>query len=201
MGLTPAEAALTGTAFGALATFSSAWLIQRATTRRERENRVWDRRMAVYDEVMIVVRRMADLREAVRRTGTFPERRSGETAPTDDMSPLLARLEIYGSDELLAACKHAFAARRRWKLAWGKWHTQRENNPRISDNDTFWVEFKKAVKKSRKADRRLLSLLRAEVHPERISARRKMLMRLKRFRLPNPRRGRSIDPGRTPDRP
>ncbi|WP_055569548.1 hypothetical protein [Streptomyces atriruber] len=194
MGLSPAEAALTGTAFGALATFSSAWLIQRATTRRERENRVWDRRMAVYDEVMIVVRRMADLRETVRRTGAFPERRPDDTGPADAMSPLLARLEIYGSDALLTACKRAFAARRRWNLAWGTWHTQRDNNPRISDNDEFWVEFKKTVKKSRKADRRVLSLLRAEVHAERISVWRKLQTRLKWIRWPKPRRRRVIAP-------
>lgn len=194
MGLTPAEAALTGTAFGALATFSSAWLIQRATTRREHENRVWDRRMAVYDEVMIAVRRMADLRETVRRTGAFPERPPGAPVPADDMSPLLARLEIYGSDALLTACKRAFAARRRWKLAWGSWCTQQDNNPRISDNDAYWVEFKRAVKKSRKADHRLLDLLRSEIHPERISMRRKWLTRLKRSRFPRIRRARPVIP-------
>lgn len=181
MGLTPAVAALGGTALGALATFSSAWLIQRATTRRERENRVWDRRMAVYDEVMIVVRRLADLRETVLRTGAFPERRAGETGPADDMSPLLARLEIYGSDALLAACKRAFTAWRRWNRAWAQWHTQRENNPRISDNDEFWVAFRETVRKSRKADRRVLALLRAEVHPERVTLVRKLLARAKRL--------------------
>ncbi|MEU6992495.1 hypothetical protein ABZ953_17785 [Streptomyces sp. NPDC046465] len=203
MGLTPAEAALSGTALGALATSSSAWLIQRATTRRERENRIWDRRMAVYDEVMIVVRRMAGLRETVLRTGAFPERRAGETGPADDMSPLLARLEIYGSDALFGACKRAFTAWRQWNLAWAKWRTQRENNPRISDNDEFWVEFKVTVRKSRKADRRVLALLRAEVHPEKPTLWRKLLVRakslkgfevLKGFKVSNPFRRRSIGP-------
>ncbi|MGV9878291.1 hypothetical protein [Streptomyces sp. NPDC003006] len=174
MGLTPAEAALCGTALGATATFSSAWYIQRATTRRERENRIWDRRMEVYDEVMIVVRRMADLRETVLRTGAFPERRAGEAAVVDDVVPLLARLEIYATDPLLDACKDMFDAGHEWNWAWGAWRTQRGNNPRRGEDDDLWVEFELTVDKSRESDGIVLDLLRAEVHTEKRRKRRKL---------------------------
>ncbi|QEV18271.1 hypothetical protein [Streptomyces alboniger] len=179
MALTPAEAALCGTALGALATFSSAWFIQRATSRRERDNRVWDRRMQVYDEVMIVVRRMAELRETVLRTGVFPERRDGEAAVVDDVVPLLARLEIYATDPLLDACKGTFEAGHEWNWAWGAWRTQRGNNPRRGEDDELWVEFELAADKAREADGLVLDLLRAEVHREQRPKRRKLPERLR----------------------
>ncbi|CAM5411523.1 putative protein OS=Streptomyces alboniger OX=132473 GN=CP975_12865 PE=4 SV=1 [Streptomyces alboniger] len=180
-------AALSGTALGALATFSSAWFIQRATTRRERENRIWERRAQVYDEVMILLRRMAVLREAVLRTGRFPKRRTGEPGPVDDVVPLLARLEIYASDPLLDACEDMFAARKAWQWAWGAWRTQRDHHPRRSDDDDLWVEFEARARESSEADDVVLRLLRAEMHAERRSGRWRRPVRGR----PRPRVGRN----------
>ncbi|MFJ2773375.1 hypothetical protein [Streptomyces sp. NPDC087300] len=167
MGLTAAEAALTGTALGSLMTFSSAWYIQRATTRREREHRVWERRRDVYDEAVIVMHRIGHLRDEVEEFGDFPERPAGAPDPLGDMTALVARMDIYGSDELLAACERASEALDGWNWAWGAWHTQQETNPRRSMSDPRWVRFLEAVAASRAAESRVIGLLRAEVHLER----------------------------------
>ncbi|MEV7197720.1 hypothetical protein AB0N81_38910 [Streptomyces sp. NPDC093510] len=172
MGLTPAEAALSGTALGAAATFSSAWLIQLATTRRDREHRVWEQRVAAYVEAMALVRRSGDLRETAVRTGELRGSRDGAAAPADDMPALIARLEIFGTDVALDVCRDAFEATDAWQWAWGSWRTQEGNNPRRSTNDRLWVEFENSAATSREADLRVLELLRAEVRGEQLGRRR-----------------------------
>ncbi|QEU94143.1 hypothetical protein CP970_27465 [Streptomyces kanamyceticus] len=167
VGLTAVEAALTGTALGSLATFSSAWYIQRATTRREHESRLWERRRGVYDEAVILMHRIGHLRDEVEETGAFPERAPGDPDPVGDMTALVARMDIYGTDELLAACERVFEALDGWNRAWGAWHTQRETNPRRSASDPRWVRFLDLVKVSREAESRAIGLLRSDVHVER----------------------------------
>ncbi|WP_409237462.1 hypothetical protein [Streptomyces sp. PA5.6] len=167
MGLTAVEAALTGTTLGALATFSSAWLIQRATTRREHDSRVWEVRRAVYDEAVVVVHRAGHLRDEVLRTGAFPERPVGGADPEHDMIALVARMSIYGTDALVAACEGSREAMLGWTSAWGAWRTQPETNPRRSATDPLWVEFTRRVAASGAADARVLRELRREVRLER----------------------------------
>ncbi|MFE0175679.1 hypothetical protein ACFWZ2_25490 [Streptomyces sp. NPDC059002] len=167
MGLTAVEAALTGTALGSLATFSSAWYIQRATSRREHEHRVWARRRDVYDEAVIVMHRIGQLRDHVEEFGKLPERAAGAPDPLGDMTALVARMDIYGSDDLLEACECASEAFNGWNLAWGFWRTRREVNPRMSASDPRWVRFLESVAASRAAEKRVIELLRAEVHVER----------------------------------
>lgn len=166
VGLTAVEAALTGTALGSLATFSSAWYIQRATSRREHESRVWERRRGVYDEAVIVMHRIGHLRDEVEESGRFPEREPGDPDPLGDMPALVARMDIYGTDELLEACERVSEALDGWNTAWGAWRTQRETNPRRSASDPRWVRFLDCVQVSREAESRVIGLLRADVHVE-----------------------------------
>ncbi|NEA56176.1 hypothetical protein G3I60_18980 [Streptomyces sp. SID13666] len=140
-------------------------IAQRSTTRREREHRVWDRRMAVYDESLILIHRIAHDRGEMVRTGILPERRNPQTDRAD-ITPVLAKLEIYGSDQLLAAHEKTFEAMREWINAWGIWKTQEETNPRRSDRDPLWVIVTEGVRKAEEADRRFVELLRAEARAD-----------------------------------
>lgn len=78
MRITPAEAAIIGTSLGATATLSAAWITQRATSRRERERRLWDRRVATYDDLMSTVHTYAQLRAHTRRSFDLPELREDQ---------------------------------------------------------------------------------------------------------------------------
>ncbi|MGY0486334.1 hypothetical protein [Streptomyces sp. WG-D5] len=167
MRLTAVEAALTGAALGSLTTFCTAWFIQRATARREHDGRVWERRRAVYDDTVVVMHRIGRLRDEVEDTGRIPPRPAGAPDPLGDMVPVVARMDIYGTDALLQACEEASEAMDGWHWAWGVWTRQRETNPRRSRTDPLWVKFLDAVQRSKAAESRVIELLRAELHSAR----------------------------------
>ncbi|MGB8945045.1 MAG: hypothetical protein WCD21_33160 [Streptomyces sp.] len=160
MGLNPAEAAITGTTLGAIASFSGAWLTQHATDRRERENRVWARCMDVYEEAMIAVHRVGDLRSQLSDTGDWPD---GTGAAVSDVHVLAARLEIYATAPVLEAHWNALQATRAWIKAWHDWDNQEGTNPRVSRTDPLWQKFTEHVKESEDSDQLLLGILREEV--------------------------------------
>ncbi|MEV0114225.1 hypothetical protein AB0H77_13385 [Streptomyces sp. NPDC050844] len=164
MTLNPATAAIIGMSLGAVASFSGAWLTQHATNRRERENRVWTRCMAVYEEAMIVVHRLGDLRAELSVEGKWPD---GTRAAVADAHVLAARLEIYAGSTVLDAHWATFQAMRAWIEAWQDWDSQEGTNPRVSRTDPRWREFTELVEKSEEADRQFLRILRKEVHGER----------------------------------
>ncbi|MEU5957160.1 hypothetical protein [Streptomyces sp. NPDC047525] len=164
MGLNPAEAAITGMTLGAIASFSGAWLTQHATDRRERENRVWSRCMDVYEEAMVAVHRVGDLRAQLSSTGEWPD---DTGAAVSDVHVLAARLEIYATDRVREAHWTAFQAMRAWINAWHDWDNQEGTNPRVSQTDPLWAEFTKLVEESEDSDHQLLGILRDEVHGKR----------------------------------
>ncbi|MEV2250678.1 hypothetical protein AB0I94_08890 [Streptomyces sp. NPDC050147] len=160
MTLNPATAAIIGTTLGAIASISGALLTQHATNRRERENRVWSRRMAVYEDAMITVHRLAELRSELSRTGTWPD---GTGAAVTDSHALAARLEIYATTEVLDAHLDTFTAMRAWMHAWEEWDNQEEGHPRVSQSDGLWREFIRCVDASVESDRQFWIILRKEV--------------------------------------
>ncbi|MGW6272690.1 hypothetical protein [Streptomyces sp. NPDC055060] len=162
MTLNPATAAIIGTTLGAIASISGALLTQHATNKRERENRVWSRCMTVYEEAMITVHRLADLRAELSRTGTWPQG-VGTGAAVTDSHALAARLEIYATTEVLDAHWATFTAMRGWIDAWEEWDSQEGDNPRVSESDALWREFTRRTEESKKADRDFWIILRAEV--------------------------------------
>jgi hypothetical protein len=156
----PATAAIIGTTLGALATIAGASLTQFLTNRRERESRVWSRCMTVYEDAMITVRRLGELRSELSTTGNWPD---GTGAAVTDSHVLAARLEIYATTEVLDAHWATFTAMQAWIAAWEEWDSQEGDNARVSETDELWREFMRSVDASKESDRQFWITLRREV--------------------------------------
>ncbi|MGK3938147.1 hypothetical protein ABK046_06905 [Streptomyces caeruleatus] len=167
MRITPAEAAIIGTSLGATATLSAAWITQRATSRRERERRLWDRRVATYDDLMSTVHTYAQLRAHTRRTFDLPELEGVRNEAMHSAAALAARIELYSSAPLREACERSFDGMQRWLEAWEEWHEQGPSVRLPSQADGLWKKFTKRVEEAEEADSELLELLLADVHGER----------------------------------
>ena len=167
MRITPAEAAIIGTSLGATATLSAAWITQRATSRRERERRIWDRRVATYDDLMSTVHTYAQLRAHTRQTFDLPQLEGVRNDALHSAATLAARIELYSSEKLREACEESFDGMRRWLEAWEEWHDQGEDIRLPSKADGLWKKFTDRVEESEAADSELLDLLVADIHGER----------------------------------
>jgi gas vesicle protein len=178
VGFSPAEAAITGTLVGATATFSAAWLTQRATTKRDRERRIWDRRVDTYADLMTTVHVLAQDRAWTEQYGERPEDQSSSAVARQSAGALAARVELYSSEELRKACERSFDCADEWMDAWQRWHDRGEGTRLKSTRDRQWRRFTECVRASQEADSRLLSLLLADVHEERLRRRKKPLRRL-----------------------
>ena len=172
MHITPAEAAIIGTSLGATATLSAAWITQRATSRRERERRLWDRRVATYDDLMSTLHTYAQLRAHTRRSFDLPELEGVRSEALHSAATLAARIELYSSEPLREACERSFDGVQRWLLAWEEWHEQGPAVRLPSQADGLWKKFTRRVEEAERADSELLELLLADVHGTRRGARR-----------------------------
>lgn len=160
--ISPAEAAIIGTSLGATATLSAAWLTQRATTRRDQERRLWDRRVDTYADLMSTIHAFARMRAQARLTGELPDSEERRATAQNAAVTLVARIELYSSEPLRLACQKSFDGIDKWQEAWEQWHNQGEDI-RL-EADKRWQRFARFVKESRAADRELLELLLADVH-------------------------------------
>ncbi len=159
-----AVAALIGAVVGASASITAALLTQRATDRRDRERRMWDRRVDTYDDMMATIHRFARMRAHAERTGRLPESRGRRDEARGSAQLLTARIEIYSSEKLRGACEKAFAEIQNWMRAWEAWH-ERDVGLRLqSDKDAKWQVFLQCVRDSKEADRALLDLVHIDVH-------------------------------------
>jgi hypothetical protein len=165
--ISPTEAALIGTSLGATATLSAAWLTQRSTSRRERERRLWDRRVATYDDLMSTVHTYAQLRALTRRSFDLPELEGVRSEALHSAATLAARIELYSSERLREACERSFDCVQRWLEAWEEWHQQGAQVRLPSQADGLWKKFLKRVEEAEEADSELLELLLADVHGKR----------------------------------
>ncbi|MER6284018.1 hypothetical protein [Streptomyces sviceus] len=173
MRITPAEAAIIGYSVGATATLSAAWLTQRATSRRERERRLWDRRVATYDDLMSTLHTYAQLRAHTRRSFDLPQLEGVRSEALHSAAALAARIELYSSEPLREACERSFDGVQRWLLAWEEWHEQGAAVRLPSQADGLWKKFTKRVEEAEKADSELLELLLADIHGKRRGPRRR----------------------------
>jgi hypothetical protein len=171
--ITPAEAAIIGYSVGATATLSAAWLTQRATSRRERERRLWDRRVATYDDLMSTLHTYAQLRAHTRRSFDLPQLEGVRSEALHSAAALAARIELYSSEPLREACERSFDGVQRWLLAWEEWHEQGAAVRLPSQADGLWKKFTKRVEEAEKADSELLELLLADIHGKRRGPRRR----------------------------
>ncbi|MEV0734581.1 hypothetical protein AB0I51_01150 [Streptomyces sp. NPDC050549] len=167
MRITPAEAAIIGTSLGATATLSAAWTTQRATSRRERERRIRDHRVATYEDLMSTVHTYAQLRAHTRQTFDLPQLEGVRNEALHSPAAPAARIELYSSERPREACEKSFDGMQRWLEAWEDRHDQGPDVRLPSRADGLWRKFTDRVEESEAADSELLDLLLADIHGER----------------------------------
>ncbi|MEU6257302.1 hypothetical protein [Streptomyces sp. NPDC047043] len=165
MHLTPVEATLIGTTAGALASFSSTLLIQRATLARERESRIWERRATVYEDALTSVNRGERFRAGVLETGELPEvpAQRGREVEAD---LVLARLRIYGSRRVVNAHLRTVAAMTEWITSFAAWKEQAAygRTPlRDAAEDPLWAAVLRQAKRAQDTDLEFAAIVQAEI--------------------------------------
>jgi hypothetical protein len=165
MHVSTVAATLIGTTVGALASFSSTLLIQRATLARERENRIWERRAMVYEDALTSVNRGERFRAGVLETGELPEvpARQGREVEAD---LVLARLKIYGSRPVVNAHARTIAAMTEWITGFAAWKEQAAHGGtpvRDPLQDALWAAVLQAAERAQGADRDLVDVVQAEI--------------------------------------
>jgi hypothetical protein len=165
MHVTTVAATLIGTTVGALASFSSTLLIQRATLTRERENRIWERRATVYEDALTSVNRGARFRAGVMETGELPEApaQQGREVEAD---LVLARLKIYGSRPVVNAQATTIAAMTEWITGFAAWKEQAAHGGtpvRDPAQDPLWADVLQAAERAQGADREFVDVIQAEI--------------------------------------
>ncbi|MET9051775.1 hypothetical protein ABZW50_11555 [Streptomyces bacillaris] len=162
MNLTPATAALMGASitgfFTLLAGLSTQWL----TRSRDREQRVWEKRAAVYEDVLVLAQRLAEDRRGLVRDGAAGDWDS-DLVP-ENLSRVFAKLEIYGTDGLIKAHKESEAALGQWLAAFVNWRSRAGENPEIPQpgENAAWDDFLEKARAAEATDEAFMVKLRAD---------------------------------------
>ncbi|MEV4338049.1 hypothetical protein [Streptomyces sp. NPDC049590] len=130
MEITPVIATLVGAGFGSFTTAMVALGVQKATRTRERENKLWERQVAVIEESLKHERALA-----LKRQQVMSDPQSDSVAVFDvmsgvykdaDVAKISTNLELYGTTVMQEAHAAAFEAFREWLLEFFKWQTTRK---------------------------------------------------------------------------
>lgn len=163
MNLTPAIAALMGAGITGSLTLLAGLSTQWLTRSREREQRVWERRAGVYEDLLVVHREFADDRRKVRRTGVMGEAQSADLS--EGMARIEAKLEIYGSRKLIDAHKRHFEATKDWFVAFVKWDPQAgSSKPPAPGADPEWDRVLEKMGVAEEAEKGLMAEIRRDTH-------------------------------------
>ncbi|GAB2867335.1 hypothetical protein GCM10027074_38570 [Streptomyces deserti] len=178
MALQPVEATLIVGAVGVLTTTSAVLITHRLTLRRDRQHRVWDRRMDTYEEVLRSRRVLAQHRAEVLRTQSA---KSSVIDAEKELNAFLltqAQLDMFGSPAVRALDTLSLAAFNHWARLLSEWRdlyaraTSHFNNQEMWDEaDRKWAELKEASETVDLADRRLVEVIRDEAEFSRFRAR------------------------------
>ncbi|UXY40477.1 hypothetical protein [Streptomyces albidocamelliae] len=174
MGITPVIATLIGAGFGSLTTAFVAVAVQKATLRRERDHKLWERQIAVIEEMIRHERNVAQERQRVMRdpdpgVDVFLSLQSAFAEA--DISKITANLELYGSPALKAAHQAAFEAWRGWLVEFVGWqncskrtgpgHAEEERAEAVRETTKRWPSVEKLSAKADEAYEDLVRVMRA----------------------------------------
>ncbi|MFE6128563.1 hypothetical protein ACFQ6Q_09865 [Streptomyces sp. NPDC056437] len=169
MALQPVEATLIVGAVGVLTTTTAVVITHRLTLRRDRQHRLWDRRMDTYEEVLRTRRALAQHRAEVLRTQSA---KSSIIDPGKELNAFLltqAQLDMFGSPAIRALDTLSLAAFNHWARLLSEWRDLHAraishfNNQEMYDEaDERWAELVHASKSVDLADRRLSEVIRDE---------------------------------------
>lgn len=138
MEITPVIAALVGAGFGSITTTAVAVAVQRATRNRERENKLWERQVAVIEESLRHERVLT-----LKRQQIMSDSQTNSVAVFDivsgvykdaDIAKISTNLELYGTTAMRKAHEEAFEAFREWLTEFFKWQTTKKlTNPGLPE--------------------------------------------------------------------
>ncbi|MFF7545722.1 hypothetical protein ACFZCU_19150 [Streptomyces canus] len=169
MALQPVEATLIVGTASVLASTSAVLITHRLALRRDRQHRVWDRRMDTYKEVLRTRRILSQHRTDVLRT------QSSGTAITDVAGELQAfhltqaQLTMFGSDAIRALDTLSLAAFNNWSRTLSEWSdlnaratAHLKNSEMWEAADRKWAELQELAKSVDLADQHLAKAIRNE---------------------------------------
>lgn len=172
MQIAPVITTLVGAGFGSLSTALVAVAVQRATRRREREHKLWERQVAVIEESLKHERNLASKRKEVMRNpdvDVFLELKDVFNA--SDIPKIMSNLELYGSPAMKDAHEAAFEAFRDWLVEFHEWQghnkrtgpgpTEEERAEAVRETTRRWPMVEKASDKAEDAYNELVRVMRA----------------------------------------
>ncbi|MCX4588408.1 hypothetical protein OG819_01225 [Streptomyces sp. NBC_01549] len=175
MEITPVMATLLGAGFGSLSTALIAVVVQKATLKRERKHKLWERQVAVIEESLrhervVALKRNEVMRNPGPETDVFLALKS--VFDEADVSKIMANLELYGSPAIQAAHRTAFEAWRDWLVDfvdWQKWNKrtgpgheeEKERAEAVRETTKRWPNVEKLASKADEAYDELVRVMRA----------------------------------------
>ncbi|MGA6153031.1 hypothetical protein ACPEIC_06830 [Stenotrophomonas sp. NPDC087984] len=174
MEITPVIATLLGAGFGASTTALVAVVVQKATVKRERDHKLWERQVGVIEEIIRHERNLAPKRRETMRNPNPEVDVFLSLKPVFDevdVSKVTANLDLYGSSVLKAAHQAAFEAWRGWLVDFVQWqghnrrtgpgHTEEERAEAVRETTRRWPTVEKLSDKADEAYDELVKVMRA----------------------------------------
>ncbi|WP_089107439.1 hypothetical protein [Streptomyces hyaluromycini] len=182
MDITPVITTLVGAGFGSFTTALVALSVQRATLKRERQHKLWERQVAVIEESLKYEREVVRKRhEAMRNPDGDLFLALNEVFKETDMSKISANLELYGTPAMRQAHDATFAAFRDWIAAFIGWqghhkrtgpgHEEAVRAEAARETTRLWPEVEKLATKADETYDDLVKVMRATAIFEQVVSR------------------------------
>ncbi|MFG2373705.1 hypothetical protein ACGFY9_19800 [Streptomyces sp. NPDC048504] len=169
MALQPVEATLIVGTASVLASTSAVLVTHRLTRNRERQHRVWDRRMDTYKEALRVRRVLAQHRADVLHAKSAKAALLDAEGEFKAFMLMQAQLEMFGSPAIRALDTLSLAAFNHWNRALSEWRelharatAHHSNADMWAAADEKWAEVEDFAKTVDLADRQLADAVRDE---------------------------------------
>jgi hypothetical protein len=172
MEITPVIATLLGAGFGALMTLVVAVMVQKATLKRERQHKLWERQVAVIEDLLKHERNLAHKRRNAMRDPDGDLFLSLNEAFTEaDLGKIDANLELYGTPAMRTAHTATWEALRDWMVEFIQWqghnkrtgpgHEEEVRAEAVRETTKRWPEIEKLSAKADDAYDELVRVMRA----------------------------------------
>ncbi|MER6157524.1 hypothetical protein ABT147_18565 [Streptomyces sp. NPDC001868] len=173
MEITPVIATLTAAGFGSLMTLLVAVVVQKTTLKRERNHKLWERQVAVFEESLRHERNLAQKRrDAMRDPEGDLFLSLDQVFQEADIAKISANLELYGSPEMRAAHQAAWEAFRDWMLEFIQWqvhnkrtgpgHEEEVRAEAVRETTKRWPNVEKLSTKAEEAHEELAKAMRGK---------------------------------------
>jgi hypothetical protein len=166
MALQPVEATLIAASVGAVASTAAVVITHLMTRARDRQHRLWDRRMDTYKHVLRSRRDLAFARSQFLDTKANPAELMDAQRELKEFSLIEAELYMFGSRNVNAINLAAHMIFNKWTKAaeeWREFHNQSSDGTearRMADEK--WEQIKSLIEAADRIDSRLTEAIKAE---------------------------------------